>query len=211
MRFPPLRALGLLLLSAPAALAVACGDDDNANTSTTSDAGVADVLVVDAAPVDDGGVHTTAQILHVVKTINDGEIAAGNAAGAKATTTPAQEYAAMMVSMHTAGNQRGAALAQAKGVTPEDNAVSQKIASDNAAAAAMLAPLTGRDFDVAYLTAQLMAHQKAQAIVEQQLMPSATDADVSTELATTDATIKMHIQMAQRDLAILSGDAGSTM
>lgn len=89
----------------------------------------------------------------VLTASNNGEIQRSNLAGSRNTNTPVKNFALMMVTDHTAANVQQAKLLQNVNVTPEANAVSQQITSQNAQGVTNLTSRTGSDFDKAYINA----------------------------------------------------------
>lgn len=206
-----IRAVWPLVLLLPVTAALACSDDTQDNPAFVADAGS---TTPTPRPTDSGsdeqdaGALAPGEILHVVRTINDGEIAEATLAQQKATSDGAREYAEHMITEHGTANQRLTTLAQQKGLTLTDNAVSQQLKSAAEAMTAATAALSGSAFDAKYIADQVLMHQSALTVIDQQLIPSATDADLRNELTTTRASVAMHLTHAQ-ELAAELGDGGT--
>ncbi len=119
------------------------------------------------------------------------EIKAGQLAETQSHSARVKKFAAQMVSDHTAANQKLAAIAQAKGVTPTmtpDTAHDQMFSQ--------LQTEHGRTFDRDYLAGQVKDHQIVADLMQNEIQ-SGTDADVKGFAQTTLPTIQQHLQMAQ--------------
>lgn len=208
-----IRAVWPVVLLLPVVAALACSDDTEDNFAYVVDAGTSAPTPgpgdASAADDDDAGEQLTGgQVLHVVKTINDGEIAEATLAQQKATTTGARDYAEHMISDHGTANQRLTTLAQQKGLVLTDNPVSQQLKAAADAMATAAAALSGSAFDEKYIADQVAMHQSALTVIDQRLLPSTTDADMRAELTTTRASVAMHLTHAQ-ELAAQLADGGT--
>jgi putative membrane protein len=229
----------VLGLSLAGALNVGCGDDDgdddvsddggrpDSGTSTTSDGGM------DASTRMDGGSDggrdaaldattsspdaaariTEPQVVGVTSAINAGEIQAGTLASEKAVSGPAIDFAEMMVTMHTAAQQRQSALGIAAAPSPQRTAVES--AAMTAQQMLMNTP-AGPGFDLAYLESQVTMHLMALELIDEVLLPSATTQALRNELTGTRAEVAMHLAQARdlvsraRDGGLPAADAGTT-
>lgn len=225
MRFQQCVPRLLVLATLTAGLPLACDDDDDDDRRVVPlpalpDAGGAPPPTAPPPPPpvvedggadagDDGGIRSDAQIMHVLATANTGEVEQGTLASSKATDPAVLSFAQRMVTEHTAGNQRGQTLAQAKGLTPADNPTSQQLKSESDAIVAQLQPLTGAAFDAAYIDSQVTVHTKVLALIDEVLLPAATDPDVRTELTTTRGHVATHLSEAQAIKEAVAADGGS--
>ncbi len=87
------------------------------------------------------------EVAHVAVTANNVDIDAAKFAETRTHNAGVRQFAATMITDHSAVNQQAAALAQKLGVTPKDNAVSQSLQSGAADARKKLEPLHGAAFD----------------------------------------------------------------
>jgi putative membrane protein len=206
-------------LSLLAALQVGCSDDDDVGSvgdggggGNRPDAGL------DASTRSDGGldasgpgvdaeidgaiiVLTEAQVVGVAAAINAGEINAGMVAQTKAVSAAAKDYAAMMITMHTATQQRQTALGIAPAASTEQQAV-MAMAAD--ALQSLQSLPAGLMFDNAYLQSQVSMHQSALLLIDQILLPSSSTAALRDELTRTRGEVAAHLVEARE----LYGDAG---
>jgi putative membrane protein len=191
-------------------LALSCGDDDAGVTPPpgTFDSGA---RPVDAAPADDGGIRRDSQILHILLTANTGEVEQGQLAQLKATRENVRSFGVLMVSDHSAANQRVQVLAQQLGVSLEPNNVSTILKGETDAKTAQLQQLVGDTFDRAYIDVQILAHNKLLLLIDNRLLPATIDPSVRAEVTTTRASVAAHLQQAQQirsAILVSTTDAG---
>jgi putative membrane protein len=181
-----------IALAIPLAAIAACSDDSNNNGGVfTPDGGAGDGANATEARLDD------AQIGGVTSAVNTGEIQQGRLAASRATTNEAREFGAMMVTMHTAAQERQAALLSRLGLTPRESALSQQLTATAQSTLAELETKSGRDFDVAYLDAQIAQHRTTLQVIDTVLLPSVAADELRRELETARAEVADHLQMAE--------------
>jgi putative membrane protein len=210
-----LRILGCASIVAALTLVIACSDDNNSGNATVVPGIDSSVNVPDSSAetsaADSGRVQSDAQIAQVALTANTGEIAQGMLAQTSATNADVKTFASLMVTDHTAANQRVQALAQQLGITPAPSGVSVQLQSESDAIVAQLQMLSGAAFDTAYVTAQVTVHTRVLALIDDMLLPAAQAAEVKAELTTMRASVVMHLSVAQQLQAQLAaaGDGGA--
>jgi putative membrane protein len=166
------------------------------------------------APADALADLTDGQVAEVLRTANTGEIQEGDAELSRGVVTEIQDFAQQMVTDHTAANVRGAALFTANGITPAPSPISTMLNMNAMAQVTMLNSLTGIQVDRAYITGQVAAHQDVLTLIDTRLLPSADNAALRAELATSRAAVVMHLdhaRMLQASLAeggLTASDAG---
>lgn len=193
-------------LAIPLAAIAACSDDSNENASTFTDGGAGDAGSVTESRLDD------AQIGGVTSAVNTGEIQQGRLAASRATTNEAREFGAMMVTMHTAAQERQAALLSRLGLTPRESRLSEQLTASAQSTLAELETKTGRDFDIAYLDAQIVQHRTTLETIDRVLLPSGKAEELRQELQTARGEVANHLEMAQmrrQTIASLSSDGGT--
>jgi putative membrane protein len=147
---------------------------------------------------DDGAIDLSdAQIMAVTTAANMGEIAQANAAMPKLTNEDAQEFAMMMIEMHTAAQMRQTALAESKDVTPQPNPLSMDLTMESQAIVSDITAASADEVDELYMEAQVMVHEKVLATIEDVLIPSADDAELIDELETSRDEVEAHLEMAR--------------
>lgn len=126
------------------------------------------------------------------------EVEAGKLAQDKGSSQAVKDFGAMMVSDHTAANDKLKSLATSENVSlPSSSSVSDM------AAKGKLEVLTGTTFDKAYIKNQLKAHQQAVALFKKEAT-SGQDAQAKAFAAATLPTLRGHLKKVHQ-LATESG------
>jgi putative membrane protein len=122
------------------------------------------------------------------------EIQAGQLASQQATNAEVKQFAEMMVQDHTQATDLLQQAAAERNVTlPTD------MGDQNQAILARLSDLSGAEFDRAYMTEMVNAHQKDVALFRNQI-ENGNDQELSALAAEQLPTLEAHLRMAQ-DLA----------
>lgn len=199
----------LMSLAAAATLLFACSNNSTSNDSNASDSttmGKSDSSNMTAtAPLDSAtrrsdsvsgpsgtkADETTSTFL--TKAANGGlaEVKLGQMAKEKASAASVKEFADMMVTDHTAANDKVKQLASAKGVTlpTEPDAEHQKKAAD-------LNKKTGKDFDKDYVDAMVKGHKETVDMFKN-ASTKVTDPQVKAFIDNTIPTLEHHLQRIQ--------------
>jgi putative membrane protein len=127
---------------------------------------------------------TDPQIAHIAYTADVIDIKAAEQALAKSKTEAVREFATGMVNDHKAVNDQALALVKKLGVTPEDNATSKALATQAEAKLAELSKLSGAEFDKAYAANEVAYHKAVNGALTDQLIPSASNAELKSLLET---------------------------
>ena len=127
---------------------------------------------------------TDPQIAHIAYTAGQLDIAAAQQALDKSTNADVREFAELMLRDHQAVNDQALALLKTLGVTPEDNATSQALATAAAAKHDELAALEGPAFDAAYVANEVAFHQTVNNALAETLIPSAQNPELKALLET---------------------------
>jgi putative membrane protein len=183
----------LVVLAAPLALVAVpgCTDDDD---------------IVNTAP--NPNALSEGEVAGVVSALNTGEIQQGTLASDRAASSAVRDYAQMMVTEHTAAEQRMTALLGQLGITPQSSTASQQVTNE---ANTMLQSLqSAADFDRAYVDSQVTMHTRGLQIVDDLLLPNATRPELRTELQTMRSSIAMHLDMARALQSSVGADGGTT-
>ncbi|HEX8391697.1 MAG TPA: DUF4142 domain-containing protein [Longimicrobium sp.] len=192
------------------AAAAACAKEPNPDIENPpSEAGRALPLTADtgggAQTGAAAGQMTDANIAAVASASNQDEIQTSQIALQKATRPDVRQFAQQMVDEHTRVEQQMRQALQAKGMAPQDNAMSQQMKQTMQAALQQLGTATGAAFDEAYVAHQVQSHQATLQALQTQLIPNARDPQLKQMLQAVQPRVQQHLQMAQS----LQG-AGST-
>jgi putative membrane protein len=136
------------------------------------------------------------QILQILHTANQGEVAQAKVAKAKAQDARVRRLAAMMIQDHSDADHKAMALAKKlNGPTP--SATGTSLESDAQNNTTTLESKMGADFDEGYVDTQVKEHRAVLDIIDRQLLPNAKDADVKAFVTGVRAKVVMHLHHAQ--------------
>jgi putative membrane protein len=119
------------------------------------------------------------------------EVRFGQLAQTKASSDAVRQFAAKMVTDHTAANQQLVALAQAKEMTPPDS-----MDMTHEQLYKQLQGMSGPAFDQAYMKSQVQDHQDAVQTFENEVA-TGSDAEVRNFAQQTLPTLQQHLEMAR--------------
>ncbi len=138
------------------------------------------------------------EVAHVAVTANSIDIDMAKLAQTRTTNAAVKQFAATMITDHTAVNQQAAALALKLGVTPADNAVSQSLETGAKQARATLEPLHGRAFDRAYIDREVAYHQAVLDAIDKVLIPTTENAELKQLLTAVRPAVAAHLEHAKQ-------------
>lgn len=107
------------------------------------------------------------------------------------------KFAATMAKDHQSVNDQAVALVTKLGVTPKDNATTQSLLSGAITTKAMLHSKSGDDFDKAYIDNEVAYHKAAISVVENTLIPDATNSELKSLLQAALPIFKQHLAHAE--------------
>ncbi len=137
------------------------------------------------------------EVAHVAVTANNIDINAAKFAQTRTHNAGVKQFAATMITDHTAVNAQAAALAGKLGVTPKDNAVSQSLQTAAADARKKLEPLHGAAFDRAYMDREIAYHQAVLDAIDKVLIPTTDNAELKTLLQNVRPAVATHLELAK--------------
>ncbi len=140
---------------------------------------------------------TDAQIVQIVETTNDGEIAAARLEKNHGQNDQAKKLADMMIDQHQQNNKDLKSLADKLQIHPEKTKISDHIHDDSDKTAKRFEGMKGADLDRAYVDKQVEAHQKVLNKLDQELIPQAKNKDLKTLLENTRETVAEHLNHAK--------------
>ncbi len=167
-----MKKLNLVLGLAPALALAACGGNETANTTTTGDNMAGMDMPADANYADNAADNVVAAdaaaspaqtFANQVGASDYYEIEAGKLAQEKAQAQPLKAFGAMMVEHHTASTAK---LKAAGAKADPAIAPSPALSVEQEAGLEALRTAEGAAFDTAYKAQQVMAHEKALALVK---------------------------------------------
>jgi putative membrane protein len=144
---------------------------------------------------------SSGEILHVLHTINEGEIAQAKLALQKSDDPAVQETARLIMQDHMASNERITSLADAAGIQMEESPLSRGVQAQAEEIRENLADLSGAEFNRSYLQNQVQLHELALDTVQSQLLPNAEDPQVRQLLSLAAPNLEQHLQEARQSYA----------
>ncbi len=140
---------------------------------------------------------TDAEIVAVTSTANNGEIEMAQLATKSATNADVKNFAAMMITQHRDMETKGKALATKAKITPADNDASTQLKTDVATVVSSLKNQKGKDFDKAYMEAQVKAHRDVLNMFDSKLLPNAQNGELKTLLTDARSHVATHLAKAE--------------
>ena len=174
-----------------------CNNADT--TKNNTDSTTVSTMDTATAPVEPAASDklTDPEIASVAVTADQIDIDYAMIAKTKASSKAVKEFAATMAKDHQAINDKAVALVTKLGVTPKDNATSQSLMSGAATTKANLNSLSGAAFDKAYIDNEVAYHKAAIDLVENKLIPDASNAELKALLESALPLFKEHLAHAE--------------
>lgn len=141
---------------------------------------------------------TQAQAAQIATTASQIDINNGQLALDKSKNKLVRAFAQEMVKDHRLMNEKGAALVKKLNLTPEDSDHTRGMMRQADDKKAELQNLDGPAFDRAYIENEVALHQQVADMLQNTLIPSASDPAFKTFLQSGLVTIKNHKRHAER-------------
>jgi putative membrane protein len=119
-------------------------------------------------------------------------------AGKKKLSQPVADYAKMLHMEHGMNLEKSLMLGQKLDVTPTETTAVDKLRVKGAGELAMLVPLEGEKFAVAYLAAMIKGHTEVLDMIDSQLLKRAADEAVKAHLTETRGSVAKHLAAAKQ-------------
>lgn len=146
----------------------------------------------------DTGTLTDAQIVKIVHTANDGEIQQAKEAEKQSSNPDVKNFAKMMIDQHMQVNKDLSKVAKSEHIKPQNSTDASSLKQGAESTLSSLKSLKGADFDRAYVTAQVKAHQDVLDSIDNNLLPNAKDAKLQAMLQKVRPSVAMHLQHAKK-------------
>ena len=148
---------------------------------------------------------STGEVLHVLHTINRGEIEHAQLALDTSEDPRVLETAERILEDHEASNERISAVAEFTGTSLQDNTLSKGLQMQASAILGDLEEMSGAEFDREFLQRQVELHDIALDTVTNELMPNASSPEVRQLLEGAVPRLENHLQEAAEQHASLEG------
>ena len=153
---------------------------------------VAGCVSMDQGPTPDSD---TAMVMRVA---NLSEVREGELARSMTTNPTVRDYAIMMVTEHTAQNNKAEAELARVDVASSDTDLSRQLDAESGKTTDMLRQLSGAAFDRAYMDRQVSAHQSLISTIDSKLMPRAHKKEVKEQLTELRKLADKHLARAKQ-------------
>jgi putative membrane protein len=149
------------------------------------------------------------QIAAIVLVANQVDIDAGKLAAKKSTQAEVKKLAERMVTDHSGVNEAARALAGRLGVKPEETDASRGLRAGGEATRGKLEKLGGAAFDKAYVDNEVAYHEAVIGVLDEQLIPSAKNAELKKMLVDVRPAFVAHLEHARQVQSALAGGKGA--
>ena len=147
---------------------------------------------------------TDPEIASVAVTADQIDIDYAKIAKEKSKNKNVLDFASTMERDHGSVNKQAVALAKKLNVTPQDNPTTQSLLAQAATTKQMLQSKSGADFDKAYVDNEVAYHKAAIDLVQNTLIPDATNPELKSLLQSALPIFKGHLEHAEKIQAELS-------
>lgn len=137
------------------------------------------------------------QIVHIVMTANQIHTENGELAEKKASNKDVHTLARRLIKESTDVNKQAKDLAAKLHVAPENNTISKSLEADGKKSLNKLKNLSGREFDTAYIEAEIKLQQKLIDVVNIQLVPAVQNEELKALLVKVLTALASHLEYAK--------------
>lgn len=141
--------------------------------------------------------YSDAEISKIIETVNRGEIDLAKVA-TKSSNQQVKDFAEMMIKDHTQSNKDLKSIKTKSDGNASKSETAASLKADASAKKDELKNLKGSQLDARYIQTQVEMHGKVLGILDNDLIPSATTADLKTFLQKTRGAVAAHHEQAQK-------------
>lgn len=138
-----------------------------------------------------------AQIAQVLMEINESEVTAASLAVKRSTSQSVRDYAKNMRAQHRKGKYMTKDLANANGIDSARSDVADVIEADSSKTMRELKKTPKEKFDSVYINQQILQHEMALALIDNTLLPGATNASLKAHLERARTDLNTHLEHAR--------------
>jgi putative membrane protein len=140
---------------------------------------------------------TDAEILGIAETANKGEVSMADVALKKATKPEVKHFAALMKQSHQKALDADRKLEQKTKITAAESDVSALLTSDTDRVLKDLRDRQGKDFDRAYIDAQVKAHKDVLTAIDNRMVPNVRNGEMKAMVTDMRRTVAEHLVKAE--------------
>jgi putative membrane protein len=141
---------------------------------------------------------TDGQIISILVALNNNEITGAQDAQQKTTNHSVKRYASMLQREHTKNLDKTLKLSQELGIAPVPTSTANMLMRDGKKEVKTLAPLTGNNFDVAYINDMVKDHTAALKLIDTNLLKNVSNPALKSQIERTRPHIAAHLVKAQK-------------
>ena len=149
-----------------------------------------------AEPNDKGKLNDS-EILQIVVTANQGDIENGELAKKKASNKQVRAFANRMIKERTDFNKEAKVLVAKLKKPSAESTISKDLTADDKKTLDQLKNLNGREFDKAYIDAEIKHNQELIDMADNMLVPNVKDEAVKALLIKVRPALAAHIEFAK--------------
>jgi len=146
---------------------------------------------------------TDANIAAIVVGANNIDISAGEIALKRSKNAKVKDFAQRMITDHKAVLNSAVKLVTKLGVTPVNNDLVATLAKQSQDHEKNLRTLSGKAFDKSYIDHEVAYHEAVIGVIEDQLIPSAQNAELKALLVSVMPAFRAHLKHCQMIQAAL--------
>jgi putative membrane protein len=146
-------------------------------------------------------------IAAIVIAANDADIDNGRQAESRSKDADVQQFAKLMITDHSAVNDKAKALAAQIQLTPEPGDSSRQLTAEQDSIRQQLGARSGASFDKAYVDNEVAYHQHVLDAIDHTLIPDAKNAQLKQLLTDTRPAVAQHLDHALQLQAKLNRSA----
>jgi putative membrane protein len=158
-----------------------------------------------ADDVPQAGAFSDAEIVGALQAADQGEMEAGDLGVEKAARSDVKSYAAKMKKEHASHLERLNRVASEQGITGAESEFSSGLRRHSTEMNGALRPLSGADFDRAYIDGMVADHQALLDAIDERFIPSAKNDKLRSELRRTRSAVNEHLRDARRIQSRIAG------
>jgi putative membrane protein len=140
---------------------------------------------------------TDSDIAMIMRVSNLAEVREGELARTKAADIAVRDFAIMMVTEHTAQNNKAESELARFDIASSDTDSSRQLDAESGATVERLRALSGAAFDRAYMDRQVSAHQSLISMIDLKLMPHARKKALKDQLTDLRKLADKHLTRAR--------------
>ena len=141
---------------------------------------------------------TEGEVLALLAQVNKNEIAAAEEAEDKKISQPVKDYAKMLDEAHEDNLDKTMKVSREINISLNKTAEVDMLEEKGKSMLGMLKPLSGKQFETAYIDAMIKGHTEALDLIDNKLMKNAKNEMVLAHLTETRKHVAMHLDEAKR-------------